>query len=175
MNHYDVVIVGAGFAGIRSLWEVRQLGLSARVLEAGTGVGGTWYWNRYPGARTDSESWTYCFSFDDELCQEWDWQEVFPGQPEVESYFNHAVDKLDLRRDIQFNTKVTGCSWDDDSHTWTVKAETGEPSPSRYLVSATGLLHLALKPPFPGLEKFQGEWLMTAKWPKEPVDFVGKK
>ncbi len=175
MAHFDAVIVGAGFAGIRTLWEMRRLGLSAKVLEAGTNVGGTWYWNRYPGARTDSEAWTYCFSFDEELCQDWDWSERFPGQPEMETYFNHAVDRLDLRKDIQFNTRVNSCTYDEASNTWTVTTEGGETFTSRYLVSATGLLHLALTPPFPGLDTFRGEWLMTAKWPKEPVDFAGKK
>ncbi|MBA3745059.1 NAD(P)/FAD-dependent oxidoreductase [Sporichthya sp.] len=174
-THYDAVIVGGGFAGVRSLWETRQLGLSARVLEAGTSVGGTWYWNRYPGARTDSEAWTYCFSFDDKLCQEWNWTERFPGQPEVEAYFNHAVDSLDLRKDIQFTTRVNGCTYDEASNTWTVSTTDGETFTCRYLISATGLLHLALKPPFPGLDSFRGEWMMTAKWPKEPVDFAGKK
>ncbi len=175
MNRYDVVIVGAGIAGVRSLWEMRQLGLSVRVLEAGTGVGGTWYWNRYPGARTDSEAWTYCFSFDHDLCQEWDWQEVFPGQPEVESYINTAVDRLGLRDDIQFQTTVVACDYDTASSTWCVTTEAGETFTSRFLISASGLLHLALDPPFPGLENFRGEWLQTAKWPKEPVDFLGKK
>jgi cyclohexanone monooxygenase len=174
-NHYDTIIVGAGFAGIRSLWEARQLGLSARVLEAGTSAGGTWYWNRYPGARTDSEAWTYCFSFDDKLCQDWDWTERFPGQPEVERYFNFALDRLGMRDDIQFNTRVNGCTYDNESNTWTVTTTDGETFTCHYLISASGLLHLALKPPFPGLDTFRGEWMMTAKWPKEPVDFAGKK
>jgi cyclohexanone monooxygenase len=175
VTEYDVLIVGAGFAGIRALWEAQQLGLSAKVIEAGSNVGGTWYWNRYPGARTDSEAWTYCFSFDDEICQEWNWSERFPGQPEVERYFNYAVDKLDLRKDIQFNTRVNSCIHDEDSNSWTVSTTDGETFTSRYLISATGLLHLALKPPFPGLDNFRGDWLQTSNWPKEPVDFSGKK
>ena len=174
-HHYDTVIVGAGFAGIRTLWEMQQLGLAAKVLEAGSSVGGTWYWNRYPGARTDSEGWVYCFSFDDALCQEWDWSERFPGQPEMEAYFNHAVDRLDLRKDIQFDTRVNSCTYDEATNLWTVGTTDGETFHCRYLVSATGLLHLALQPPFPGLDRVRGDWFMTANWPKEPVDFTGKK
>ena len=174
-KHYDAIVVGAGFAGIRTLWEMRQLGLSVRVLEAGSGVGGTWYWNRYPGARTDSEAWVYCFSFDDQLCQKWDWTERFPGQAEMERYFNYAVDHLDLRRDIQFDTRVNSCVYDEVTNAWSVGTAAGEQFTCSNLISATGLLHLALKPPFPGLESFRGEWYQTANWPKEGVDFAGKR
>ncbi len=174
-THYDTIVVGAGFAGVRTLWEMKKLGKSVKVLEAGTSVGGTWYWNRYPGARTDSEAWVYCFNFDDQLCQEWDWSERFPSQAEMERYFNFAVDKLDLRKDIQFSTRVNSCEYDEGTNTWTIGTTDGEIFTCQYLVSATGLLHLALKPPFPGLENFRGDWYMTANWPKEPVDFSGKK
>jgi cyclohexanone monooxygenase len=171
----DTIVVGAGFAGVRTLWEMRQLGLSCTVLEAGTGVGGTWYWNRYPGARTDSEGWTYCFSFDDKLCQEWDWSERFPGQPEMERYFNHTLDSLDLRKDVEFNSRVNSCVYDEAANTWTVTTTDGRSYVCKYLISASGFLHIALKPPFPGLENFRGEYLMTSNWPKEPVNFAGKK
>ncbi len=171
----DCLVIGAGFGGLRMLFELRQRGFSGKVLEAGTDVGGTWYWNRYPGARTDSESWVYCFSFDDDLQQEWDWQERFPAQPEVLSYLGHVTDRFDLRRDIEFSTRVARAVYDEETAEWAVTTEDGREFRSTFLVTATGPLSLPLDPPFPGLDDFRGDWYLTARWPKEPVDLRGKR
>jgi cation diffusion facilitator CzcD-associated flavoprotein CzcO len=171
----DVVVIGAGFGGLRALHDLRELGLSVTVLEAGTDVGGTWYWNRYPGARTDSESWVYCYSFDDDLLQEWNWSERFPPQPEVERYLHHVVERYDLRRDIRFERTVSTATFDEQSNRWTVTTDRGERLTSTYLICATGLMSAAYEPPFPGIESFRGEAYMTARWPKEPVDLTGKR
>jgi cation diffusion facilitator CzcD-associated flavoprotein CzcO len=172
---FDVVVIGAGFGGLRMLYEARRRGLSARVLEAGTDVGGTWYWNRYPGARTDTEAWAYCFEFDKQLQDEWDWQERYPSQPEVLGYLRHVADRLDLRRDIVFGARVSSAVFDEERDVWTVGTESGESLVSRYLVGATGLLSVPHQPPFPGVEDFTGEWYLTARWPDAPVDFTGKR
>jgi cation diffusion facilitator CzcD-associated flavoprotein CzcO len=175
-SDFDAIIVGAGFGGLRALHELRdKLGLSVRVLERGTNVGGTWYWNRYPGARTDSEAWVYCFSFDKDLEQEWDWQERFPQQREVERYMQHVVERRDMAKDIQFNTTVRSAVWDEAANRWTIETEAGECFTCTYFISASGLLHVALEPPFEGLDSFGGEWYMTSRWPKEPVSFEGKR
>ena len=171
----DCIVIGAGFGGLRMLFELRQRGFSGKVLEAGTDVGGTWYWNRYPGARTDSESWVYCFSCDEALQQEWDWQERFPAQPEVLRYLQHATDRFDLRRDIEFGTRVAAATYDEDAAEWSVTTQDGREFRSRFLVPATGPLSLPLDPPFPGLDTFEGDWYLTARWPKEPVDLRGKR
>jgi cyclohexanone monooxygenase len=157
------------------LHEARGLGFSVRVLEAGQDVGGTWNFNRYPGARTDSESWAYCFSFDKDLQDEWDWQERYPTQPQVLSYLRHVADRFDMRRDIQFGTRVRRAEFDEGDDLWTVVTEHGEQLTCRYLVSASGLLSAAHEPPFPGLASYTGETYMTARWPHEPVDFTGKR
>jgi cyclohexanone monooxygenase len=172
---YDVVIIGAGFSGLRMLHEARQRGLSVRVLEAGNDVGGTWNFNRYPGARTDSESWAYCFSFDKDLQQEWDWQERYPTQPEVLEYLRHVADRFDMRRDIQLGTRVRGAEFDESRDLWTVTTEQGESLVCQFLVSASGLLSAPHEPPFPGLAEFRGEWYMTARWPHEGVDWADKR
>jgi cyclohexanone monooxygenase len=172
---YDAIVVGAGFGGLRMLHELRGLGLSARVLEAGTDVGGTWYWNRYPGARTDSESWYYCFSFSKELEQEWNWTERYPAQPEVLRYLRHVAERFDMRKDIEFGVRVRSAVYDEAANLWTVTSEGGESYVCRYFITAAGLLSAPYRPPFPGLDSFRGEWLMTARWPKEPVDFRGKR
>jgi cation diffusion facilitator CzcD-associated flavoprotein CzcO len=174
-KHFDVLVVGAGFGGMRMLWELRKRGLSAKVLEAGSNVGGTWYWNRYPGARTDSDAAVYCFWFDKELHEDWDWPERFPTQAEMEKYFQHVVDRYDMRKDIQFNTLVDSAVYDEDSNVWTVGTDSNETFTCTYLVCATGLLHISKDPPFPGLTSFHGEWYKTSNWPKEHVDFAGKR
>jgi cyclohexanone monooxygenase len=174
-HDYDVVVIGAGFSGLRMLQEARQRGLSVRVLEAGGDVGGTWNFNRYPGARTDSESWAYCFSFDKGLQDDWDWQERYPSQPEVLSYLRHVAERFDMRRDIQFGTRVRSAVFDEDRDLWTVTTEQGETLVCQFLVSASGLLSAAHEPPFPGLAEFTGEWYLTARWPHEPVDWAGKR
>jgi cyclohexanone monooxygenase len=171
----EVIVIGAGFGGLRMLHEARQRGLSVRVLESAPDVGGTWYWNRYPGARTDSESWAYCFGFDEQLQDEWDWQERYPSQSEVFAYLKHVADRFDMRKDIRFNTRVRSAVFDERHDLWTVTTDSGEKLVCRYLIGAVGLLSAAYEPPFPGLNSFQGETYLTARWPDEPVDWTGKR
>ena len=152
----DAVIVGAGFAGIYQLYSLRRLGLSARVLEAGEGVGGTWFWNRYPGARCDVESLDYSYSFSEELQQEWDWKERYAPQPDILRYINHVVDRFDLRRDIQLNARVVSAIFDEKQDRWLLTTEGGERFSARYCIMATGCLSIPQAPDFPGLESFQG-------------------
>jgi cyclohexanone monooxygenase len=171
---FDVVIVGAGFAGLCTLHRMRGLGMSALVFEAGRGVGGTWYWNRYPGARCDVESMQYSFSFDDELQQEWQWTELYASQPEIMAYANHVADRFDLRRDIQFNTRVTAASFDEAAQRWTVRTDRGDIVTARFCVMATGCLSTAKVPDFPGIETFRGKTFHTGAWPHEGVDFSGQ-
>jgi cation diffusion facilitator CzcD-associated flavoprotein CzcO len=176
MPQYDAVVIGAGLSGLRVLKELRdEVGLSVVAYEAGTDVGGTWYWNRYPGARTDTESWAYGLSFDQELLEDWTWEERFPGQPEVERYLNHVADRFDLRKDIRFETRVTEASFDERSSEWTVVTDAGETVTCSYLITAAGLLSDTYHPPFEGVEEFEGEWYQTSLWPKEGVDFTGKR
>ncbi|WP_254840542.1 flavin-containing monooxygenase [Natronomonas marina] len=172
---YDAVVVGAGFSGLYMLHRLRELGLSVRVYEKGDGVGGTWYWNRYPGARCDSESHIYCYSFSEELYEEWEWTERYPEQPEILEYLEFAADRLDLRDDIAFGTEVTRASYDEDSATWTVETADGDRVETRFFVSAVGCLSEPFKPDFDGLETFEGEWYHTARWPHEGVELDGKR
>ncbi len=173
---FDAVIIGAGFAGLYMLHKLRnELGLSARVLEAGGGIGGTWYWNRYPGARSDTSSWIYCYSFDEELLQEWRWNERYPGQREVLDYLEHVSERFDLNRDIQLETRVTAAAFDEASGRWEVRTDTGEVFSARFLVAALGALSAANLPDIPGLENFAGDRYHTAEWPHEGVDFVGQR
>ncbi len=170
----DALIIGAGFSGMYQLLCLRdRLGLSALVLEAGEGVGGTWYWNRYPGARCDSESHSYCYSFSPELLQEWEWSERYPEQPEIMRYMNHVADRFDLKRDIRFNTRVVAAHWDAAANLWRVETEAGPSYAARYLITAVGCLSTANVPKIPGLDSFQGRWLHTGEWPHEGVDFSG--
>jgi len=169
----DVVIVGAGILGINQLYVADQAGYSVRMLEQGGGVGGTWYWNRYPGCRFDSESYTYGYLFSEELWQEWNWSEEFAGQPETERYLNYVVDKFDLRRHIQFNSRVTAASWDEDTTSWLITTAAGLEIRARYLIAATGVLSVPQLPDVAG--DFGGESYHPARWPKEPVDFTGKR
>lgn len=171
----DAVVVGAGFAGIYALHRLRAQGLSVRVFEAAPEVGGTWYYNRYPGARCDVESVDYCYSFSPELEQEWDWSEKYATQPEILRYLNWVTDKLDLRAGITFNTRVTAAALDETSLHWTVSTDTGERIRARFAVMATGPLSAALTPDFQGLNTFAGDIHHTAHWPHEPVDFTGKR
>jgi cation diffusion facilitator CzcD-associated flavoprotein CzcO len=172
---YEVIVIGAGVSGLYQLHKLRELGFQVRVLEAGGGVGGTWYWNRYPGARFDSESYTYAYSFSDEILREWNWGEHFAGQPENERYFNFVADKLDLRRDIQFNTKVTAAHFRDDRNLWEIETEAGEKLRARFLITAIGILSAPQMPRIEGIDSFQGPYWHTARWPQEPVDFTGKR
>jgi cation diffusion facilitator CzcD-associated flavoprotein CzcO len=149
--------------------------LSVKVFEEGGGVGGTWYWNRYPGARFDSESYSYGYSFSEELLQEWDWGEHFAGQPETERYLNYVADKFDLRRDIQFETRITSATFDEVNDRWVVETAAGQQVAGQFLITAVGLLSAGYVPDFQGLDTFQGQWCHTGRWPKEGVDLVGKQ
>jgi len=172
---FDAIVIGAGVSGLYQLYRLRELGLTARVFEAGSGVGGTWYWNRYPGARFDSESWTYGYSFSRELLDEWDWEEHFAGQPETERYLNHVADRFDLRRDIQFSTIVTSAHYQEDSRIWQVTLNNGTHHTARLLITAVGVLSAPTLPRIPGVESFKGQSCHTHNWPKEPVSFEGKR
>ncbi|MEJ2867706.1 NAD(P)/FAD-dependent oxidoreductase [Actinomycetospora sp. OC33-EN08] len=171
----DAVVVGAGFAGMYQLYRLRELGLTTRVFEAGDGVGGTWYWNRYPGARCDVESMSYSYSFSPELEQEWNWTEKYPAQPEILRYADHVADRFDLRRDITFDTRVTAAVYDEARERWTVTTDGGESVDTQFLIMATGCLSHSKLPEVPGLERFQGPTYHTAHWPKEGVDFTGQR
>ncbi|MGI9414784.1 MAG: flavin-containing monooxygenase [Hyphomicrobiales bacterium] len=171
----DVVVVGAGFAGMYMLHRLRGLGLSVRVLEAGGDVGGTWYWNRYPGARCDVESMSYSYSFDEELQQDWTWSHRYAPQPEILAYAGHVADRFDLRRDIAFDTKVTSAHFDEASGLWTVTTERDEQVVARYCVMATGCLSTPKMPEIEGIEAFRGGCYHTGDWPHDGVDFSGKR
>jgi cation diffusion facilitator CzcD-associated flavoprotein CzcO len=172
---FDAIVIGAGVSGLYQLYKLRELGLKVGVFEAGAGVGGTWYWNRYPGARFDSESWTYGYSFSQELLDEWDWEEHFAGQPETERYLNYVADKFDLRRDIQFKSRVTTAHYREETRSWDVTLEDGRRYSTRFLVTAIGVLSAATMPRIPGVESFRGQSCHTHYWPKEPVRFEGKR
>jgi cation diffusion facilitator CzcD-associated flavoprotein CzcO len=172
---FDAIVIGAGVSGLYQLYRLRELGLTARVFESGSNVGGTWYWNRYPGARFDSESWTYGYSFSQELLDEWDWEEHFAGQPETERYLNYVADKFDLRRDIQFKTTVTAAHYQEDSRSWKVTLDSGTCCTARFLITAVGVLSASVLPRIPGIESFKGQSCHTHNWPKQPVDFDGKR
>ena len=176
VRHFDALIIGAGFSGLYQLLCLRdRLGLSVQVLEAGGGVGGTWYWNRYPGARCDSESHSYCYSFSEELSREWEWSERYPGPPEILRYLNHVADHFDLKRDIRFNTKVTSAHYDETANLWRVSTDAGESLTAQFLITAVGCLSSANIPNIPGLDTFEGRWYHTGQWPHEGVDFRGKR
>jgi cation diffusion facilitator CzcD-associated flavoprotein CzcO len=175
-NHFDALVIGAGFAGMYQLYCLREkLGLTVQVLEAGDGVGGTWYWNRYPGARCDTESHAYCFTFSKDLYLGWEWSERYPQQPEIVRYMNYAADQLDLKKDIQFNTRVSNAEWDEAAGLWRVQTEAGEQFSAQYLVTAVGCLSAANVPNVPGRDGFKGQWYHTGSWPHEGVDFTGKR
>ncbi|MCU1397126.1 MAG: cyclohexanone monooxygenase [Acidimicrobiales bacterium] len=174
-DDFDAVVVGAGFAGMYMLHRLQARGLRARVYEAGTSVGGTWYWNRYPGARCDVPSLDYSYSFSEELQQEWQWTERYPSQPEILAYANHVADRFDLRRDIQFETRVVGAQYHEEPARWTVRTDRGDRVTARFLITAAGCLSAPAVPDFKGLESFEGSWYHTGLWPKEGVDFSGKR
>ena len=175
-SSYDALVIGAGFSGLYQLLCLRdRLGLSVKVLEQGDGLGGTWYWNRYPGARCDSESHSYCYSFSDELMREWEWSERYPGPPEILRYLNHVADRFDLKRDIRFNTRVTAAHYDSAANRWRVSTAAGEQLTAQFLITAVGCLSTANIPNIPGLESFAGQWHHTGQWPHEGVDFTGKR
>ena len=174
--HFDALVIGAGFSGLYQLLCLRdRLGLSVKALEAGAGVGGTWYWNRYPGARCDSESHAYCYSFSDELMKEWEWSERYPGPPEILRYLNFVADRFDLKRDILFNTRVNAAHYDAAENIWRVRTQAGEQFTAQFLISAVGCLSTANVPNIPGLKTFAGRWYHTGQWPHEGVEFTGKR
>ena len=172
---YDVVVVGAGFAGMYMLHRLRGLGLSVRVYEQGGDVGGTWYWNRYPGARCDVESMQYSYSFSDELQQEWDWSERYAPQPEILKYANHVADRFKLRSDIALNTRVDRAAFDASANSWSVTTSDGNTVTAKYVVLATGCLSNARVPDIKGLSGFKGKVYHTGHWPHERIDFTGQR
>ena len=174
-SDFDVVVVGAGFAGLYALYRLREQGLSVRVFEAGNGVGGTWYWNRYPGARCDAESVVYSYSFSKELEQEWNWTERYATQPELLRYMNHVADRFDLRRDIQLDRRVISIVYDEHSNRWAVETNRGDQVTARFVVMASGCLSHWQVPKFAGIDSFEGDSWHTANWPHEDINFSGKR
>jgi cyclohexanone monooxygenase len=171
----DVVVVGAGFAGLYAIYRMRELGLSVRCFEAGDGVGGTWFWNRYPGARCDVESLDYSYSFSNELQQDWKWSHRYADQPEILAYLNHVADRFDLRQHIRLETRVTTMRFDEGRMIWIVSTDKGSTIEARFCIMASGNLSTPRVPDFPGIEQFEGEWHHSARWPKAGVDFTGKR
>ncbi|MEI7593486.1 MAG: NAD(P)/FAD-dependent oxidoreductase [Actinomycetes bacterium] len=171
----DAVVVGAGFAGMYMLHRLRGLGLNVRVFEAGGGVGGTWYWNRYPGAHCDIDSLEYSYQFSDELQHEWDWSERYGAQPEILDYANHVADRFDLRRDIHFDTKVMSAQFNEHDSRWIVRTDAGDELSAHFFIMATGCLSSANTPDLPGMDAFAGEIFHTGRWPHEGVDFANKR
>src|SRR5436309_7668399 len=174
-NDVDVLVVGAGITGIYRLCRAREAGFSVALVEAGGGVGGTWFWNRYPGARFDSESYTYGYLFSRELWDEWRWSEHFAGQPEIERYLNHVVDRFDLRRHMRFGARVTSAVFDEATSEWQVTTDGGDVVRARYFIGATGVLSVPHYPEVAGRADFRGEQHHTGRWPTEPVNFTGKR
>jgi cyclohexanone monooxygenase len=168
---FDAIIVGAGFAGLYMLHRLRGMGLNARVLERGSGIGGTWYWNRYPGARCDIESMEYSYQFSDELQQEWDWSERYATQPEILRYIEHVADRFDLRRDIQLNACVERAAYDAPGRCWQIDTRHGESFSARFCIMATGCLSSTNLPDFKGLDEFLGDWYHTGDWPQQGRGF----
>jgi len=175
VEQFDAIVIGAGVSGLYQLYRLRQLGLAVRCYEDGGGVGGTWYWNRYPGCRFDSESETYGYSWSEELLQEWDWKEHFSGQPENEKYLNYVADRFDLRKDIQFNSRVKSAVYDERANRWEIELESGQRARAQFLVAAVGILSARYTPPFEGIDSFKGISYHTSRWPKEKADFTGKR
>ena len=171
-SQLDVAIVGGGLAGLYAIHRLRGMGLKVRAYEAGSGVGGTWFWNRYPGARCDVESLEYSYSFSNELQQEWKWPERYGTQPEILKYINHVADRFDLRRDVQLNTRIVSALFDGKAGEWTLKTDGGEEIRARYCVMAAGNLSTPRVPDFKGLKNFKGKWYHSGLWPHEGVDFT---
>ncbi len=174
-DEFDVIIVGAGISGLYMLYRMRRLGLSVRVIEAGGGLGGTWYWNRYPGARCDTDTLEYSYSFDEDLQQEWEWPERYPTQPEILKYLNHVADRFELRRDIKFDTRVEAAHYDEAGRQWRIATDDGAEMAARFLVMATGSISAPNIPAIDGMDSFRGPIHHTARWPHEGVDLSGKR
>jgi cation diffusion facilitator CzcD-associated flavoprotein CzcO len=175
VEKFDAIIIGAGVTGLYALYRLRECGLSVRAFEAGGGVGGTWYWNRYPGCRFDSESYTYGYSFSEELLQEWDWKELYSGQPENERYLNYVADKFDLRQHIRLNSRVASAVFDEGEGLWQVELEDDYRARAQFLITAVGILSAGYIPDFEGIDSFKGDWCHTGRWPAEGMDLVGKR
>jgi cation diffusion facilitator CzcD-associated flavoprotein CzcO len=175
VEQFDAIIIGAGVTGLYALYRLRELGLAVQAFEDGGGVGGTWYWNRYPGCRFDSESYTYGYSFSEELLQEWDWKELYSGQPENERYLNYVADKFDLRRHIRFKSRVVSAVFDEDENLWQVELEDGHRARGQFLITAIGILSAGYIPDFEGIDSFKGDWCHTGRWPAEGMDLAGKR
>jgi cyclohexanone monooxygenase len=172
----DAIVFGAGFAGLVMQHKLQNnLGLNSRIIEKADGVGGTWYWNRYPGARSDTEAWVYCYSFDPKLYREWKWTERYPRETEIRSYLEHVADRFELRKNIVFSTTVLSAHFNERTNRWDVETDKGDRYSAKFLVTGLGILSAPNKPPFPGEERFKGRVLHTANWPKEPIDFHGKR
>ncbi|KAL4740408.1 hypothetical protein BDV11DRAFT_214406 [Aspergillus similis] len=172
---YDAIVIGAGFSGIRMLWELQRLGLKARCFDAASDIGGTWWWNRYPGSRTDGEAWVYALRFLPELLEEWDFTERYPTQEEIQWYLSRVVDRYDLRKNIEFNTLVESAHYSDCDNLWTIRTADGSVATSRYFLPATGITSIPKEPPFPGLRLFKGEIYSTSTWPEHEVDCENKR
>ena len=171
----DALIIGAGVAGLYQLHMLRNQGLKVRACDSASDVGGTWYWNRYPGARFDSEAYIYQYLFSEELYKGWSWSERFPAQPEIERWMHYVADRLDLRKDIQFETTITSAHYDEDANRWTVRTDRGETIDTQFLITCCGMLSAPMSNLFPGQDTFKGQIFHTARWPREPVDFAGKR
>jgi acetone monooxygenase len=175
VTKFDAVIIGAGVAGLYQLYRLREKGLKVRGIEAGSEVGGTWYWNRYPGARVDSQAYIYQYWFSEAIDKEWNWSERFPAQPETQAYLNFVADRCDLRKDFQFNTRVTSAIFDEATERWRITTDAGETLETKYFISCAGMLSAPLTSTFPGQETFKGRVFHTARWPKDPVELAGKR
>ena len=172
---FDAVVVGAGFGGLYAVYKLRQLGFSVRLYERGADIGGTWYWNRYPGARCDAPSLQYSYQFSEQLQQEWEWSETYASQTEILTYLNHVAERFELRSAMQFETTVTHASYDETNNTWCIETDTGGTIAARFCILATGCLSTMKTPDFPGLEQFEGDWFHTSNWPHAEVDFHDKR
>ncbi|MFZ1427884.1 MAG: NAD(P)/FAD-dependent oxidoreductase [Geminicoccaceae bacterium] len=175
VTRLDAMIIGAGVAGLYQLHQLRALGLDVRAYDNAAGVGGTWYWNRYPGAKFDSESYIYQYLFSEELYKDWSWSERFPGQPEIERWMNYIADRLDLRKDIQLETTITRAQWNEAAGRWLVSTDRGETIDTQFLITCCGMLSAPMGDLFPGQDSFEGQIFHTARWPSEPIELNGKR
>lgn len=171
----DAVVIGAGVAGLYELHMLREQGLNVRAYDTASGVGGTWYWNRYPGAKFDSEAYIYQYLFDEELYKGWSWSQRFPGQAEIEQWLNYVADALDLRRDIQFSTTITSAVFDEDASRWLITTDSGETIDTQFLITCCGMLSAPMSDLFPGQSDFAGRLVHTSRWPKEGIELAGKR
>jgi cation diffusion facilitator CzcD-associated flavoprotein CzcO len=175
IGQFDVIVIGAGVTGLYSLYRLREKGLSVQVFDDGGGVGGTWYWNRYPGCRFDSESYSYGYSFSEELLQEWDWKEHYSAQPENERYLNYVADKFNLRPNIRLNSRVMSTVFDEEDNRWLVELEDGHQARAQFVITSVGILSSGYTPDFEGIHSFKGPWCHTSRWPQEGMDLAGKR